>query len=563
MRVNLYRPGRSFLVGMPDEFIQEPPRPPDPWADDPLLRTWLARTLPRDAFRQAERDLERFGGRVVTEATTLGAQAEANPPALRYHTASGRTVGALTTSPAWEGLAALSAEEGLVAEAYEEPGPAARLRQAAKVYMVAPVSAIYTCPVAMADGAARLIQVHGGDDAVLADAFDRLTSRDPDRAWVSGQWMTERAGGSDVARGTRTVARPDGAAWRLTGHKWFASAADAPMAIALARAEGDERLSTFYVARATDGGGSDGVHIRRLKDKLGTRALPTAEIDLHDTEGRLVGERERGIPQIATLFNVTRIHNAVNAAAYMRHAVQFAKDYAERRHAFGRRLAEHPLHAETLAEVEAECAAAFALGFRAFELQGHVEGGDDAASLLLRLVTPLAKLYTGKQAVAVVSEAMEAIGGIAYLEDGGFPRLLRDAQVLPIWEGTTNVLALDVLRALHVGGVFEAFAEDVAVHLERATADDVSDHVGSVEAALEGVRTHYDALAGWDRDAAERHARRFAYAAARTYSAALLLAHASWCVDDDVDADGVVDAAVRWARRSSDDAWSAGRLSKS
>lgn len=530
---------------MPAEFVQEDPRPPDPWADDPWLRTWMARTLPSGAYGRVETDLERFAGRVLTEATTLGVQAEADPPVLVQRTVGGRPAGVLTTSPAWQGLAELGAEEGLVARAYEDAGPAARLHQAAKVHMVAPVSAIYTCPVAMADGAARLLQVHGDDDPVLEDAFDRLTSRDPDRAWVSGQWMTERAGGSDVAAGTRTVARADGDAWRLSGHKWFASAADAAMAVALARAEDDEHVSAFFVPRTTSQGQANGVQLRRLKDKLGTRALPTAEIDLDDAWGRLVGERGRGIPQIATLFNITRIHNAVNAAAYMRHAVSLAQDYAGRRVAFGRPIAEHPLHAETLAGLEAECAAAFALAFRAFELQGLVEGGDEAAAPLLRLVTPLAKLYTGKQAVAVVSEAMEAIGGIAYLEETGFPRLLRDAQVLPIWEGTTNVLALDVLRALGADGVFDAFAADIAAHLERTTADPLAGHVVDVEAAFEKIRVRFEAISGMPGDDAQRQARRFAFAAARTYAGALTLAHASWCVDEGRDAGRVADAAVR------------------
>lgn len=532
---------------MAKEFVQEEPRPRDPWADDVWLRTWLARTLPGGLRGDAERDLQRFAGRVLTEATTLGVQAEADPPFLTHRTAWGRQVGELTTSSGWQGLAELSAEEGLIAHPYEEAGPAARLIQAAKIHMVAPVSAIYTCPVAMGDGAARLLQVHGGDDRVLVDAFERLTSRDPDRAWVSGQWMTERAGGSDVAGGTRTVARPDGEDWRLTGRKWFASAADASMAVALARAEDDERLSAFFVPRTMPDGDRNGVRVRRLKDKLGTRALPTAEIDLEDAWGRLVGQRGRGIPQIATLFNITRIHNAVNAAAYMRHAVSLAQDYAGRRVAFGRPIGEQPLHAQTLADLKAECAAAFALALRAFEIQGRVEVGDAAASLLLRLVTPLAKLYTGKQAVAVVSEAMEAIGGVAYLEESGFPRLLRDAQVLPIWEGTTNVLALDVLRALGADGVFDAFAADAADHLECATAEAVAPYVAGVEDDLEDLRLRYGALADMDRADAERQARRFAYAAARTYAATLTLAHASWCVDEDRDADVAVAAAVRWA----------------
>ena len=188
--------------------------------------------------------------------------------------------------------------------------------------------------------------------------------------------------------------------------------------------------------------------IHRLKDKLGTRSLPTAELGLMGTRAKLVGEPGEGVRNITTLVNITRIYNAICAAATLRRGLALARDYATRREAFGRRLIDQPLHAATLADLEVEYQGGFHLAMRAVELLGAKNAARRLAdeSAVLRLLTPLAKLYTARQAVAGMSEVLEAFGGAGYIEDTGLPRLLRDAQVLSIWEGTTNVLSLDVLR---------------------------------------------------------------------------------------------------------------------
>ena len=187
--------------------------------------------------------------------------------------------------------------------------------------------------------------------------------------------------------------------------------------------------------------------MERLKDKLGTRKVPTAELLLEGARAELVGDTRNGTRNIEPMLVVTRAWNSVTSVAFMRRGLALARSYAARRRAFGAALADLPLHIDTLAGLEAQTRAAFLLAFELVELMGRQEAGRDAMSnvRLLRLITPIAKLLTARQAVAVVSECIEAFGGAGYVEDTGLPALLRDTQVLPIWEGTTNVLSLDAL----------------------------------------------------------------------------------------------------------------------
>jgi hypothetical protein len=253
------------------------------------------------------------------------------------------------------------------------------------------------------------------------------------------------------------------------------------------------------------------------------------------------------VRRIASVLNVTRVYNACCAVAGMRRAVTLAADYARRRHAFGRALAEQPLHVETLAAMQVEVEGALQLVFHVAVLLGREECGVASADeqALLRLLTPVIKLYTGKQAVVVASETLEAFGGAGYVEDTGLPRLLRDAQVLSIWEGTTNVLSLDVLRALERAGALAPFVADVERRLAGVTLPELQDAAARVRTALAEIRAHADAVAGAERDAAEAGARTLAYAIARTAAGALLLEHAEWSARMEQEPRPTT-AALRW-----------------
>ncbi len=516
-------------------FFQDPPRLGNTYESDALLREHLARTFPPGDLAAIEPELFHLGalaGGPLFERQLAERDLE---PTLVQWDAWGRRVDRIRLTPLWREAAELAARHGLVATAYERRhGARSRTHQFALAYVLDPSTDVYSCPLAMTDGAARAL-LDAADRALVERAVPRLTSRDPARAWTSGQWMTERAGGSDVSA-TETVARPDGAGgWRLFGTKWFSSATTAEMALALARPEGNppgaRGLALFYVETRREDGTPNGILVNRLKDKLGTRKLPTAELTLDGAGATPVGGLSNGVRNVAPMLNITRTWNAVVAAAGMQRALSLARDYAARRVAFGSPLAARSLHAEELATLEAEREGTFLLAFRAAALLGRAEAGEasDAERALLRVVTPLAKLTTARQAVQVASEAIECFGGAGYVEDTGLPRLLRDAQVLPIWEGTTNVLALDVLRALAAEGGRAALAAELGGLAAEARVTALRQPVEAALAASERSRVFLDGA----RDPAIREAgaRGAALTLGRALEVLLLASHAQWCLD--------------------------------
>ena len=533
-------------------FHQAPPALANQYRDDAVLRSYLAATAPRDALADIEPELDALGERAAGEWLALAEQAEADPPRLVPFDAWGTRIDRIETSDAWRAFERISAAHGFVARGYERAhGAFSRVDQFARLYLFAPSSATYSCPLAMSDGAARCLELLASDDRQRA-ALRHLTSRDPEQFWTAGQWMTERTGGSDVS-GTSTLAKRDGSHFRLYGTKWFTSATTSQMALTLARPEGAEAgsrgLSLFYLELRDETGLPRAMRVLRLKDKLGTRALPTAEIELDGTPAWLVGGEGHGVRKIATVLTITRIYNALAAVAGMRRALALARDYAAKRTAFGRPLAEHPLHLETLAAMQTELTGCFLLVFRVIELLGLTELGmaTERDERLLRLLTPVAKLYTGKRAVAAASEAIEAFGGAGYIEDTGLPRLLRDAQVLSIWEGTTNVLSLDVWRAIDADPqTIDALCDEVHHQLDGAAGADLAASAARVRDAVRALAHASRRLA--DGDAADREAvaRRFAFAIARVAAGALVIAHAHRARSTPVGV-RIADAARRWA----------------
>jgi acyl-CoA dehydrogenase len=476
-------------------YVQAAPLLPDPYTSDPVLRSYLARHLGADRLTAAEPRLAALGVAITATLRDAHLDAEAHPPTLRQFDPWGARIDRVETSAGWQILRAAAAEHALAALPYQAEaratfGPSARVVQHALLHLYGPESAVFSCPVAMSDGAAGLLSRDDVDPAVRDRWLPRLLSTDPDRAITSGQWMTESQGGSDISRSTtiaRAPADPEAAAavagegargpWRLTGEKWFCSAADAAMAVALARPEGagpgSRTLAPFVVPRYADDGVSPalGLRLHRLKDKLGTRAVPTAEIGLDGAGADPVGDPFRGgLARMMTLVVITRLHNAAAAAGGMRRGLDYARAYASVRTVAGGPLADNPLHRATLARLAVDAEGAFALTAHAFALLGRVEcDGDELAAAELRLVAPLAKIATGKLAVASASEYLECFGGAGYVEETGIPRLLRDAQVLPIWEGTTNVLSVDVLRSLGADAPAKSLLARVDATLDAAT----------------------------------------------------------------------------------------------
>jgi acyl-CoA dehydrogenase len=549
----------TFSSRTPRGFFQEPPVLPDPWATDASLQSYLERTLNPEHLALATTKLQRMAD---ISRGALYTQWLKEPTAEPHHIAWdawGHRVDKIELTKLWELAKVVAAEEGVVATAYERAqGPSSRVMQMALAYLFMPSTGYFGCPLAMTDGAASVLErflknpeaATSPFAAAAKKAFAHLTSREGTSMWTSGQWMTERTGGSDVAISetiaeTSTTtdeirAEKEGshASHRLFGTKWFTSAATSEVALTLARPRenppGGPGLALYMVlTRGSDNAGlAKGIRINRLKDKLGTKMLPTAELTLEGVEGMPLFGSSNGIRNIAPMLNVTRTWNAIAAVSGMRRAISLAESYARVRIAFGSPLAQKPLHLDTLARLEGIQMGAFHLAFRVVELLGKEECGvaTEEEQALMRILTPIAKLTTAKQAVEVASEAIEAFGGAGYIEDTGLPPLLRDAQVLPIWEGTTNVLSLDVLRTIgrdpKQSKPLSALRDEVRQCLEEARdlprAEAIVNHV---QIALDRVcRT----LTETEPTELEGKARKLALSLGRIVETALLLRQASF-----------------------------------
>jgi alkylation response protein AidB-like acyl-CoA dehydrogenase len=507
-------------------FLQDSPQLAHPYRSDRGLLALLDRALPADRRGVLDVDLDALGDYALMAWQRAG-QTTRGKPVLTQWGAWGARIDRIELTTAWREGPLITTAHNVLASGHAD-SEHGRLEEFSRVYLYHLASEFYTCPLAMTDGATTALKA-AGNQALLERALPHFLSRDPATLWLSGQWMTETTGGSDVSH-AETRARQDAdGQWRLYGRKWFSSAVVGEAALALARpdgaADGNEALALFYVETMDGAQRKPQLSIDRLKDKLGTQELPTAEIHLDGLPAWPVGELAHGVRLVTPMLNVTRTWNAVCAVASTARAIALADDYARRRLAFGRPLIEQPLHARTLADMHAEHAGAFALAFAVAHLLGRVEHGAGAAheAALLRLLTPLAKLWTGKVAVRICSEALECFGGAGYIEDTGLPQLLRDAQVYPIWEGTTNVLALDSLRALSAGGL-EAL---------RTASTAWLDGNGDPHAANAIAQT-LDVASRWlDRHAAARDmleagARGLALTLARCAAAALLARQATW-----------------------------------
>jgi alkylation response protein AidB-like acyl-CoA dehydrogenase len=531
-------------------FTQSPPELGNQYRDDPLLAGWLQRTLPVEVLGELAPELDDLGGVAGGPLYRLQLADRVNEPRLLQWDAWGNRSDTVEVTPLWREAERLTLRHGLVATAYEGRfGRYARIAQFAKIYLFHPSSDVYTCPLAMTDGAARTL-LESGNRALIDRALPHLTSRDPASFWTSGQWMTETTGGSDVGR-SQTRAVRDGDGWRLYGRKWFTSAVTAQMSLTLARPEGNapggKGLAMYYLELRDAEGRLNNLRVDRLKDKLGTRKVPTAELMLEGTRAVLVGEPANGTRAIEPMLGVTRMWNSVCAIAFMRRGLALGRSYAMRREAFGQPLLQQPLHADTLAALEAETWGAFLMTFLLVELHGRLESGeiDDGQRALLRLLTPLTKLVTGKQAVAVTSEVIEGFGGAGYVEDTGLPQLLRDAQVLPIWEGTTNVLSLDALLRSDLHAGLAALMGRISACVRALT--DVRLAAAGQEAVAAVERAALWLQSGRDREVLQANARRLALTLGRALQLALLCEHAQWLIDRGGDRRGLA-AALRYSR---------------
>ncbi|MBF6043925.1 DNA alkylation response protein [Streptomyces sp. NRRL B-1677] len=430
-------------------FNQAPPLTGFTTADDPAL----LEALRRDGGAWGEAEVRELGARAGSEEVQDWARmAEAHPPVLRTHDRYGHRVDEVEFHPAWHQLMAAAVESGQHAAPWTEPRSGAHLVRAAKFYAWAQAEPGHGCPVSMTYAAVPALRA----EPALAAAYEPLlASRTYDyglrpplgkQGLIAGMSMTEKQGGSDV-RANTTAAVPAGdGSYVVTGHKWFTSAPMSDVFLVLAQAE--EGLTCFLMPRVLPDGTRNAMRLQRLKDKLGNRSNASAEIEYERAVAWPVGEPGRGVRTIVEMVNMTRLDCVIGSAAGMRAGLRQALHHAAHRKAFGAELIDQPLMRNVLADLAVESEAATVLAMRLATALDRSSAGDAAEAALRRLALAAGKYWVCKRGSTHAAEALECLGGNGYVEESGMPRLYREAPLLSIWEGSGNVAALDVLRAL-------------------------------------------------------------------------------------------------------------------
>ncbi len=375
------------------------------------------------------RDAGELAGSV--EAAEHSERAERNEPRLLTHDRYGHRIDAVELDPSWHWCLRQAVEREIHSLPWRDPQPGGHAVRAALMYVWSQVNAGVMCPVSMTYSAIPALR----EAPELAEEWEpRLTKPSYEDGALSGMAMTEKQGGSDVrANSTRAEPAGDGA-WEITGHKWFCSYPSCDIFLTLAQTEAG--LSCFLIESS-----DPGFRIQRLKDKLGTRSLPSSEVEFHGVRGRLVGEEGRGVRTIVRMVNHTRLDCLIGSASGMRWGLAQAVHHARHRSAFGKLLAEQPLMQNVLADLAIESEAATATAMRV------ARAYDEQDAPFRRFATAVMKYWVCKRAPQHALEALECLGGNGYVEESGLPRLLRDSPLNSIWEGSGNVAALDVLRA--------------------------------------------------------------------------------------------------------------------
>ncbi|WP_416841604.1 acyl-CoA dehydrogenase family protein [Haloferax sp. DFSO52] len=537
------------------------------WRLDPALRAEAQRVYPNGEFSWAKSRLDEFGELVGGTIADNADVVDDNGPELHTYDKDGDLWNHVEYHPAQAENDRLTYESGIVADAFDPPSgrkqPLGLVHTLTMQLLLSYVDTGFVCPVSMTAGAALVLRNHDTADE-LHDYFERLTSRSYESLIEGAMFLTEKQGGSDVGA-VETIAEPvetefsdaspsnsdssednssepmpaegDGGevhprTYELTGEKWFCSNIDADGTLALARRsgapDGTAGLSLFLVPHQTRDGALNDQLYRRLKDKLGTISVPTGEVEFDGTTAYLVGEPERGFKYMTTMLNWERITNAVGAVGIMGRALLESKIKAANRDAFGNPVQEYPLMKRDLFDMAVDYEAALAFAMEAGKWLDRYERDhdDDEAYRLMRTLTPIAKQRTARMAVDTASYAMEIQGGNGYVSDFVTHRLYRDAQVLPIWEGTSNILALDLLRTFERDGVPETLLSHVDSLLSSVDSPSLNHLVDTVRGEVEDLTRALTTLADADSEYAQHEAKQLADYVFDVVTASLLLSNA-------------------------------------
>jgi alkylation response protein AidB-like acyl-CoA dehydrogenase len=505
--------------------------------EDPLgslfFKKWLG-----DYFSSLEATYLEFGENAA-KASPLSMKADQNRPKIKKIDINGVQTDTVVYDDSYHELEKLSFGKGIVAIKYDPDwmskySSVRHLLGFSLGYYFAQSEMSLYCPICMTDGVGRVLEKHltkNPNDKVVSKALSHIASKNLNELWQGAMFITEKQGGSDVGA-NKVTAHKKNDQWCLNGEKWFCSNVDAKAILTLARMPeapaGTEGLGLFLILREIPENNSATIEIQHLKDKLGVRSMPTGEVNLNNTRAYLLSGEGEGLKSMLEMVNLSRIYNSVASVAIMRRSILEALAFGHNRMAFGKNLVEQPLWRSAVSDLIAEHTGTMVLVFETISLLDKVDnGGSKQDRQLVRMLTAFSKAISAKLSVFCASEAMELIGGNAYIEDTILPRLLRDAQVLPIWEGATHILTLESLRSFHQQTHLLLFEKIEQVIESSKQIEGFLDHVSVLMERLDADKQLMKTLMSKNEDQQQVLSRECVEKLSRTFTLALLLDNAS------------------------------------
>ena len=425
------------------------------YSSDQLLQHYLSKKLSALALGYLHDKLDQIGSLAAITMDQLSMHADKNPPVFINRTFFGEDVEEISFHPAYEKLMDIAIKSEMFHIKWSDAlanrfSTELHTMGFALGYIYAMAECGVFCPLCMTDGAARILSRHA-DPKDAERLIAHIASKDIQEFYSGAMFLTEKSGGSDVGANLLKATKIEGDLFELQGEKWFCSNVNADVILALGRTDekisGTRGLSIFLVEKYKKDGKRNFLGIKRLKNKLGVRSMASAECKMLNTEAKLIGKEGHGFKIMTEMINLSRLYNSIAALSSMRRAMVEAFSFLKYRISFGKQALEHILIRKRMHELCAKVIANFYLTWNTIELLDQADNGDRKSSEMVRILTPMCKKTTAEEGVYIIREAMELMGGMGYIEDGIMPKILRDALVLPIWEGAGNIMTLDILRA--------------------------------------------------------------------------------------------------------------------
>lgn len=498
------------------------------YESDLILKHYLNKYLASNAHRYMAPHLKKLGKRAALEMDDLSQRADKQSPVLKKRDRWGNSCSSVEFHPSYRRLLKIAAESEMIHVKYE---PTLRCNFASNIHQMGfAAGQLYAmselgvyCPLCMTDGAAYIIDKYAPDE-LKQRLLPHLASNSAKNLYTGAMYLTEKSGGSDVGRNLTRATQVKGRTYQLNGEKWFCSNVNADVILALARtgaiSEGIRGLSLFLVEQTEKKNNNQQIEIIRLKDKLGVRSMATGEVNFVNADAYMLGEQGKGFNLMTDMINISRLYNAVAALGGSRRGLIEAYQYLNHRIIFGKKAINHALIRQKFTELGALNLANFLLVWRTIRAMDNSEEGDQSEADLLRILIPMAKWWSAEQAVYMVRECMELMGGNGYIEDFVMPKLLRDVNVLPIWEGSGNVIVLDIMRALKKSGGHHLMIQTIKNQIPTVTD---ANNRKKVKSSLEIVEDTLSKLPALNKDQAEATAKPLFKQFIHLYQTALML----------------------------------------